>query len=742
MSDFSTGSQFLRQFSPRTAILPELLAGLTVGLVTLVYSISFTALIFSGSLAPFFPQGLGVALIGATLMAVMVAGRSAFPFVIGGLESNSMILVALMTNAIATTLNRPQDSAQLYPTVWMAIILSTVLTGLFLFGVGWLRLGQWARFIPYPVIGGFLAGTGWLIARSSFKVMVGFPLDFDHLPFLLQPSALVRWGVGSVFALVLFLVLDRYKHFLVLPSVLIGAIAGFNGLWWLSDRLWGKMDPQGWFFESFATSDLWRFWQFSTLTEVNWPVLVHQTGTLVAMMVIVVISILLNATGLELATSRTVDLNRELRVNGLANVVTGLCGGMVGHLSINRSLLNRQAGATRPLAGMISGGLCAAVLLFGSSFLAYLPQPILGGLLFYIGLSLLRRWGYDTWFQFPRLDYALILLILWIIATWGFLPGVGAGVVISCFLFIFTYGRTSVIKHRLSGASYHSNVRRASPQKQLLQDKGDCIYILVLQGFLFFGTANTLLEDVRSRLDAADLPALKFVLFDFRLVNGLDSSVILSFIKLKQLAQNAQLNLVFTELQLPLLQQLQLGGLFEPDDGICRVFPTLDLGLEWCEGEIVEISQLRRSRFVPLALQLKSLVPDSRSIVQLMSYLKPVKIEAGTYLFRQGDAFDGLYFLEFGRLSVVLELPEGKTRRICSYTGVHAIGELGLYQQVPRTASVIADQPCSLHFLSMAAFEQIEAQDPQLAANFHRFIVSLLAARLKEQDQKVTNLLQ
>ncbi len=83
------------------ALLPDISADVIAGLVTLVYSISFAALIFSGSLAAYFLQGLGVALLGATVTAIMVAWHSAFPFALAGPESTSAVLLALMASAIA-----------------------------------------------------------------------------------------------------------------------------------------------------------------------------------------------------------------------------------------------------------------------------------------------------------------------------------------------------------------------------------------------------------------------------------------------------------------------------------------------------------------------------------------------------------------------------------------------------------------------------------------------------------------
>jgi SulP family sulfate permease len=197
-------------------ILPNLLAGLTSGLVTLVYSISFAALIFSESLLPYFPQGVGTALIGAAVTAIVVAWRSPFPFALAGPEANSAIILALAARSISKALDASQEQASVYPTVWAAITVSTLVTGFFLYLLGRFRLGQLARYVPYPVVGGFLAGTGWLITRSSFKVMTGIPIGFAELPRLMHGEIACQWIYGFGVAAILFLVLARFRHFLVL----------------------------------------------------------------------------------------------------------------------------------------------------------------------------------------------------------------------------------------------------------------------------------------------------------------------------------------------------------------------------------------------------------------------------------------------------------------------------------------------------------------------------------------------
>jgi sulfate permease, SulP family len=156
-------------------LLPDLLAGSISGIINLIYSVSFAALIFPGILSNYLPLGLSCALISAILTALIVAFKSSLPFTISGPDSNGAVILALMTASISQALTEKGETAAIFPTLVWAIILSTFLTGLWLFTLGKLSLGRFIRFIPYPVVGGFLAGIGWLFIQGSLKVMTGIP---------------------------------------------------------------------------------------------------------------------------------------------------------------------------------------------------------------------------------------------------------------------------------------------------------------------------------------------------------------------------------------------------------------------------------------------------------------------------------------------------------------------------------------------------------------------------------------
>lgn len=277
----------------------------------------------------------------------------------------------------------------------------------------------------------------------------------------------------------------------------------------------------------------------------------------------------------------------------------------------------------------------------------------------------------------------------------------------------------------------------------ILEAEGEQILVLELQGVIFFGTANKLIHQIRDRFDQNT--AVRFVILDFRLVSGLDASAVLSFAKLKQLATQQQVHLLFTQLSKEAQQRLQQGDCLD-DDPLLHQFDDLDRGLEWCEQQILQSHDLTQleadSSESSLSRYLKSVFADPAQVDRLLSLLKTCSLQTGEYLFRQGDAFDGLYFVGAGQVSVVLELDQDQTKRIRTYTIGNTIGEMGLYRQTVRMASVVADKPSTVYFLSSEAFEQIEASEPLLAANIHRFVVNLLAERLEHREQELRNLLQ
>jgi SulP family sulfate permease len=455
-----------------------------------------------------------------------------------------------------------------------------------------------------------------------------------------------------------------------------------------------------------------------------------QSGNIAIILILSLVSLLLNASGIELVIRRDVDLNRELRVAGVANLLSGLGGGMVGYHALDLSTLSSRIGARGRLPGLIAGAICAVMLFVGSPLLAFVPNAILGGLLLFLGLEFLVEWVIDGWSRLSRADYAVVLLILAVIGATDFLVGVGVGLVAMIILFVVNYSRINVIHHALSGSEIRSNVERCAYHRRRLRELRHQMVVLELRGFIFFGTANALLDRIRSRLADSEEASPRFIALDFRRVLGLDSSAVLSFAKCKQLAEAQDITLLFSHLSDRVRRQLEMGGLSETDRAI-RIFPDLDHALEWCEDQLLEIAQVT---MVDVPLTLRAQLIDAGFgkpyAVRVTEFLEQVQIPQGDYLIRQDDEADALYFIERGRVSVNLELEDGTLARLQTLGVGTLVGELGLYLGTARTASVIADWPTTAYRLTQTALSEMTEKEPELAAAFHEFVARMLSERL------------
>jgi SulP family sulfate permease len=654
-----------------------------------------------------------------------------------------VILGVMAAGIVSWHTSRPE---QLAPTVVAAVVLSSIVVGLCLFALGRLRVGHAVRFIPFPVVGGFLAGAGWLIVVGSFRVMTdtvldGTPLGPSTLHRLLEPGVAACWLPGALFAVLLRVVQRRSQHFLILPGLLLGAVALCHVAWWLAADELPRVRSDAWFLAPLAPGQLRETLSADTLSRVDVAALLRQAPNLLTLLLVVVIAILLNATGVEIATQTECDLNGELKVNGLANLLAGLCGGMIGYLSLSRTLLNAKARATGRLAGVIAGLFCAALLVFGGSFIAAFPRPVVGGLLLSLGLGLLLEWLYASWFRLSALDYALVVVILAVIAVWGFLAGVGTGIVIACLVFVYTYGRQRVIKHGFTVATHRSNVDRPAPQRRFLQDQGDRVYVMALQGYIFFGTASSLLDHVRGRLEGPEPSRPRFLVLDFRLVTGLDSSAVLAFVKMRQLATRHGAARVFTALQPAVEQLLRHGGGLDGERSPCQVFADLDRGVEWCEDQLLEAGWSRRRKSVPLVLQLTELFPDPGHAAAFMAYLERLPLPAGKTLYRRHDNPEAMYFIESGQVTVFLEAEGQPSRRLRTLSAGTTVGERSFFTRHRHRTSAQSDEPSVLYRLSAEAFERMRQEAPQTAMVFQEYIIRLLADHLSHAYEELGALL-
>lgn len=733
--------KFVSEFNLRNSI-PALTAGLITGVTLIFYHISLATLIFSGDLSAFIADGIGLLLFGAAIIGLSVAILGSLPGTIPAVQDSPAAIFALVAVAIALQIPQNAPSDRLYFTVVAAISFTTILTGILFLLIARFGLSSFVRFVPYPVVGGFLAGTGWLLAQGALGVMSNLPLRFSDIPLLFRSDVLLRWVPGVLFAVMLVYVQRRFSHPLVMPGFLIAGMILFYIILFATGTSIADATARGLLLGPFSQKALWTPLRLSALSLVDWPIILAQSGKLVSIMVLSTIAILLNANALELAVQKDIDLNRELTAAGLGNVLAGLGGGPVGYQTIGMSSLAQRLGGRSRATTLISSLLIGAALLFGASILSYFPKAILGGLLLFLGLSFLVEWVYDAARRLPRTDYLLVLIILVIVATIGFLEGVGAGIVIAVILFVVNYSRVEFVKDTLTGGSYRSNMERPVEHRQLLDEKAGQLYILRLQGFLFFGTAQNLLNRIRERIRDPQQARLQFLILDFHRVSALDSSAVMSFRRMYQLAESDHIHLVMTELKPSIQERLEQGGLLENEDAYYKVFPALDYGMEWCENRILaEDSRSLIMKASTLQAQMKKVFTIPGQIERFMKYLDKQEFDKGHLLIKRGDPPEAMYFVDSGRVSARLEIERGKYLRLRSMGGGTVVGEVGLYLNNIRTADIVTDTHSIVYCLNAAALTQMEQNDPDLASALHHWMARLLAERLSDNNKTLEALL-
>lgn len=716
--------------------LSEVTAGLIVGFSQVILSVSLATLVFSGLLAGDLPRGIAVSLFTTAATLLVSTFFSATPRITPCVQDNATVLLAVAAGSIASVLG---PGPELLPTVIALIFVTTMLTSLFLLALGTFDLGQLVRYIPYPVIGGFLAGTGWLLALGGLGTMVNEHLTLETLPQIFASDQLTQWLPGLVFALALMLGVRYIRHFLALPGVLLGGLVVFYLLLLASGTPIDEAMQRGLLLGDMGGAAVWSPLPLPDLAQANWSAVLSQAGTIGTIMLLTAVALLLNISGLELVLREDIDFNRELRSAGFGNLLSGLGGGMIGYQALSFTMLRHRAGSRGRLAGLVSALMALSFIFVGAGLLAYMPRPILAGLVLFLGLEFLYEWIFEARHKLGRTDYAVVLLILVIIAVWGFLVGVAVGLALMVLLFVIKYSRTNIFHHALSGAEIASHVERSTHHRRALSKLGRRVYVLELNGFLFFGTANAILERIRERLNSTEEKPLGFLILDFRRVTGIDSSAVFSLSKTKYLAETAGFTMVFTHLSAEKQEELARNGLAA--DEHLRFFPDLDRGMEWCEDELLEQDQVTRKHIpITLHMQLADSGFKKEYSNRLKPYLEAIRLEPGDYLMRQGEKSDGLFFIEVGRVSVYIELADGRQMRIKTLDMGTIIGELGLYLNVPRSASVTADAPTRVYRLTAEALEKMKTEDPELVIAFNELMVRLVAERLIASNGEIAAL--
>lgn len=707
-------------------------------MLLIVIQLSLASLIFSGPLAPFAPQASGLPLFGCFVMCILVALFSSVPTAICVPEDSPAAILASVAAGIAAALAGASDPRAAYVTVGAAMALSALGTGTLFLLLGRFRLGNLVRYMPYPVVGGFLAGVGWLLTRGSITIMTGVTPSLTNLPFFFTGETLALWLPGLALALATLAANKYIKNGMALPATLGTALAAFAVYLWATGQSLADAERTGLMLGGIEEGTrLWPVFSVADFSLIRWDLLAQQIPQLCTIPLVSAISFLLVSSGMEAMLRRDLDMRHELYLNAAANFIAAPGGSHTGFTALSYSMLGPMTGSNSRLVGVTAGLLAGVAAFSDASVLGQVPRFVLGGLTMFMGLATMREWAVRMRTRVTRAEYGLVLAILCSVGAFGFLPGVAFGLVMAAAVFVIKYSQLPVTRQESDPSALASTIRRSIPEQHILHAHAGSIRVLHIAGFLFFGSANTLNRTVSQYLHPQKGTQPAYIILDFSEVDGFDSSALNCLLRMVQRCIGAGIIPLFAAAPGGLAHQMRRTA---PDDVEKLQFLTsLDSALEWCEDDILarfestktkeSQEELFDSTVDDMLAQIEKSERFEAMLESLIPYLEPKSAGSGEVILDEGASLDGVLLFASGQAEEV-RLGEGEDHnvpvRLRTFTAGALVGRANPEQFFSARGRIIALTPCAVSFLSLDALSRMEAENPNLAlAFFHQYTAAM-----------------
>jgi len=700
--------------------VPALSAGFTSGLGLLVAQVAFGSFIFSGALAPYSSQGVGLILFGNFVACLLVALVGGYRGAIAGLSPALVIIMA----TIAATM-KVQGEA-LFVTAASALVISAVATGVCCLMIGHFNLANLVRFVPYPVAAGFVAGIGGSVCLAAMSLM-GANSEWRATATLLEPAVLWTWFPGTTYGIALYAAMKRWGNALILPLSVTAAIGAYHMALGALDISGSEARVLGLLLTSTADRGLWPALFPADLVHVEWAAMVGQVPNMLTLMLIAFVCVIMNVAGLELAVNQELDWNREFKASGFASIAAGLGGGTVATLIVPASLRSKIFKATTRLTGVAAAVVIGTAVFLGDGMLELVPTALIGGILVFAGLGMLDEGLVRSRKRLPRLEFGIILVIFVVIIFVGLLEGVGAGLLATLVFFAVRLSRVDPIESWFTARERHSNKARPIPDRAILLEEGERVQACRLRGYIFFGSAGPLTNHLRKTLDDHSRPAC--LMLDFAAVSGIDFSAVSALSRFLGTADKAGVKVVLSAASEQLKADLEHNLPASVFDELI-LEPNADRALEHCEEIIITAwrtasaaSDSRRAALLEhtagdLERYLERQIHFEDLMEELRDWLTPRDYAADETLASAGTPQEGLQLLLSGRASAY-DAAGSRLYQFGPGDAVWIAAVLGA-----RAASVVADEACCTTVLTPATMRWLETNEERLSLKLYRYLLS------------------
>ena len=725
----------------RRDLIGDAWGGLAAMLVALPAAIAFGVTIFSpmgGSLAA---EGALAGILGATALGLIApAFGGSSRLITAPCAPAAAVLSAL---AVSFTQQGISPDAAIVLLGMIGLIAGAIQISLGLVGVG--RL---IRFVPYPVVSGYLSGVGLIIIGSQIPKFLGAPSGTSLIDALQTPAAWA-WqsivvGVVVVAAMMLTPRLTR-----TIPAAILALLAGIGCY-----LLLGLLDPAllstgnnpllvGTLTgsdTSLAESIRRHSLAFSSLALRD---IAQALVPALTLAVLLSIDTLKTCLVVDAMTNSHHDSNRELVGQGLGNVASSLIGGIPGAGTMGASLLNISGGGRTKRSGMIAGALSLLALLALAPLIAWVPIAALAAILIVIGLRMIDRHSLSFFFTpATRLDFMVIVAVILVAIFGNLIAASGVGVALAIMLFIREQTKSSVVRNRIEGEEIVVRRARTLHDPAEMAHEGSDVVVFELQGSLFFGTASQLLAALEPETGSR-----KYVILSMRRVQSLDVTATHVLEQIKDRLEENDGYLVFCDIPRGLPSGLKMKR-FLKDTGVVRptnkafAFRQLDEALEWVEARTLAEGSVGQPETTAIDLRDIPLLAGhgEDALRALEGAIEMRTVKAGKKVFKAGTASDELFVVRRGLVKVTLSIHKKESYHLATGGPGDIVGGMGFLDGMNHTADALALTDTELYVLSHSNFLKLTEHHRALALAIVENIARSLGDRLRGTIAEIQSL--
>lgn len=726
------------------SIKNEFYGATAAAIISIPMAIGYGITVFAPLGADFIPQAALIGMNAAVIGGFWAALFGGTPGQISGPQASLTMILTTVVSLLTADSLLPQGLADKNLTIVFLVSFCVLIGGVTQMLLGLFKMGNLIKYIPHPVLAGFLNGIAILLIWKQLPLLLG--LDRSAIPsevlsnFSLIDTSSLSIGLaalGAVFVSKIFL-----KR---VPSILFGLLTGaavYSLLFLLTDKvrhvavigeLSFTLPTIGVVTELFhQLPHNFHYERFYDLC--GYGIVLGMLGSMESLM---------SSSALENLSEIKVDSNKELIGQGLGNIAASLLGSISSAGSIIRSHANIKAGGR----GRLSGVLCSAIMLLciwtSAPVIGKIPLSIFAGVIISVGLTLfdlsvLRLVKfYRPLFGIQKdifISFIVHVSVVIITVTISLTTAVLIGIILSTAYFILKMGMSS-IRRQYSGSDITSKKIRNTAQYNCLKNNGEEIQIFELQGPIFFGSADKLARLIESRTQEAT-----FCILDMNHVSEIDSTGAVILIRLYKRFVKAGKHLLITHINdgHSMKDFLTVTGVLS-EIAEQHLFHDADEALEWAENRIIsELCYIDDRKHYPLPeLEVFYNFGDGELDI-FKQFLDRKTFKKGDAIISEGQNDRDLLMMTRGLVSITLHLPNSdRKKRLFTFSSGAIIGEMALLDGHPRSADVWADEDSDFYRLTCDGFKKICTDHPQIALKFVSNIALVISQRLRVRSQEI-----